>query len=350
VKSFAGICIALGFADTNQLLKSAAREAESGESFFEFRLDFLPRPEEGVRAIRTFLKEHPECSVLATCRRRQNHGHFSGCIEEQVRLLQAAAGAGAKAIDLEIESVEESPQVLAALKGSAKLVLSYHNFECTPPMEPILRRMLRHRADAYKLVATARKPSDVHRVLALGKAHPRESLILLSMGDVGFPSRVISRVFGGLFTYAAPGGGEGTAPGQAEARVLRRLYRVEKLTHSSKVYGVIADPVGHSISPAVHNRGFQARRIDAVYLPFHVTPPRLKDFMEMAGKLPVAGFSVTIPHKQKILRYLDAVDPLARRIGAVNTVWRKAGKWRGLNADAPAVVAPLARHIRLARA
>ena len=67
----------------------------------------------------------------------------------------------------------------------------------------------------------------------------------------------------------------------------------------------------------------------------------------MAERLPLAGFSVTIPHKQKIIRYLDAVDPLARRIGAVNTVWRKAGKWRGTNTDAAGVTGPLARLMRL---
>jgi 3-dehydroquinate dehydratase/shikimate dehydrogenase len=75
----------------------------------------------------------------------------------------------------------------------------------------------------------------------------------------------------------------------------------------------------------------------------------LKDFFALAEGLPLAGFSVTIPHKQKILRYLDIVDPIARRIGAVNTVWKKAGKWRGANTDAPAVTAPLARHLRLAK-
>jgi 3-dehydroquinate dehydratase/shikimate dehydrogenase len=70
----------------------------------------------------------------------------------------------------------------------------------------------------------------------------------------------------------------------------------------------------------------------------------------MAEKLPVAGFSVTIPHKQKIIRYLDIVDPLARRIGAVNTVWRKGGKWRGANTDAEGVTGPLARQMRLRNA
>jgi len=124
---------------------------------------------------------------------------------------------------------------------------------------------------------------------------------------------------------------------------------VEKVSRSAKIYGVIADPVRHSISPAVHNRAFQARRVDAVYLPFLVHPVQLKDFFIMAAKLPLSGFSVTIPHKQKIIRYLDAVEPLARRIGAVNTVWRKSGKWRGTNTDADGVTRPLEKRLRLGK-
>src|SRR5438046_8493481 len=143
---------------------------------------------------------------------------------------------------------------------------------------------------------------------------------------------------------------DGTAAGQVSARYLRHLYRVEKLAKSAKIYGVIADPVRHSISPAVHNRAFQSRRVDAVYLPFLVTPGCLRDFFSLADKLPLAGFSVTIPHKQKIIRYLDVVEPLARRIGAVNTVWRKAGKWRGTNTDTEGVLKPLRRRMRLAHA
>jgi 3-dehydroquinate dehydratase/shikimate dehydrogenase len=131
---------------------------------------------------------------------------------------------------------------------------------------------------------------------------------------------------------------------------MRQLFRVEKLTRAARVYGVIADPVRHSISPAVHNRAMQVRRLDAVYLPFRVPTLQLKDFFLFAEQLPLHGFSVTIPHKQKVLRYLDSVDPLARRIGAVNTVWRKAGRWRGANTDAEGVRVPLAKRIRLNRA
>ena len=343
------ICIAMGFSDPQKLLESARREANGGESLLEFRLDYLPAPEQGPAVIRKFLTSRPDCAVLATCRRHQNHGRFNGSIEDQIRILEAAIDAGARAVDVEIESAENAADRLEALRGHARLILSYHNYEGTPSPEAVLRRMLRIPADGYKIVTTARKPSDNSRILGLAKAHPRTPLIVLAMGETGFPTRVLSPSVGGLFTYAAPNASEGTAVGQVCARLMRHLYRVEKFTRAAKIYGVIADPVRHSISPAVHNRAFQSLRLDAVFLPFLVQPAQLKDFFALAAGLPVAGFSVTIPHKQKVLRYLNAVDPLARRIGAVNTVWKKAGKWRGANTDAPAVTVPLSRHLKLCK-
>jgi 3-dehydroquinate dehydratase / shikimate dehydrogenase len=257
---------------------------------------------------------------------------------------------GAQAVDVEVETAEASRDALAQFRGRAQVVVSYHNYEATPPMDTIVNRMMKVQADAYKIVTTARKPSDNVRVLAAAKALPKQRMVVLAMGELGFPTRVLSPVFGGAYTYAAPMCAEGTAAGQVSARYLRHLYRVEKLKKSAKIYGVIADPVRHSISPTVHNRAFQSRRVDAVYLPFLVSPACLRDFFVMAERLPLAGFSVTIPHKQKIIRYLDCVDPLAKRIGAVNTVWRKAGKWRGTNTDAAGVTAPLARALRLQNA
>ncbi len=172
----------------------------------------------------------------------------------------------------------------------------------------------------------------------------------LAMGEVGFPSRVVSTALGSVFTYAAPAHVQGTAAGQVNARQLRSVYRIDKFTKAAKIYGVVADPVRHSVSPHVHNRAFQSRRIDAVYVPLLVTANQLRDFFQFATELPLSGFSVTIPHKRRIMRYLDQVDPLARRIGAVNTVWRKAGRWRGTNTDAEAVSGPLSKVIPLAKA
>jgi len=348
---FPNICIALGFPDVESLLTHARAEYDCGERFLEFRLDYLPAPEKGLLALRKFLTRHSDCTVLATCRRRQNQGRFTGSVEEQIKILEAAREAGAQAIDVEIESAENCQDRLARLRSSVYLLVSYHNYGGTPPrLDSVLKRMALIPADGYKIVTTARKPSDNSRVLSLARTHPKIPTVLLAMGEMGFPTRVLSPAFGGLYTYAAPNTSQGTATGQVSARKLRGVYRADKFTRDARIYGVIADPVGHSISPVVHNRAFQSRRVDAIYLPFLVHPGQLKDFFVLAEDLPLAGFSVTIPHKQKILRYLDQVDPVARRIGAVNTVWRKAGKWRGTNTDAPGVTTPLERHLRLSKA
>jgi 3-dehydroquinate dehydratase / shikimate dehydrogenase len=197
------ICIAMGFSDPQKLLESARREANGGESLLEFRLDYLPAPEQGLAVIKKFLASRPECAILATCRRHQNHGKFNGSIEDQLRILHSAVDAGARAVDVEIESAENVGDRLDSLRSNARLILSYHNYEGTPSPDAVLRRMLRVPADAYKIVTTARKPSDNYRVLALAKSHPRTPLIVLAMGEIGFPTRVLSPAWGALFTYAS---------------------------------------------------------------------------------------------------------------------------------------------------
>jgi 3-dehydroquinate dehydratase / shikimate dehydrogenase len=341
------VCIALGFPTVDKLLEQAEKELAAGEQFLEFRLDYLTKPELGVAAISRFLGKHPEATVLATCRRHQNHGHFNGVIDDQLKLLDKAVDAGASAVDIEIETAEKTISKIEHFRAKAHLIISYHNYEGTPPLDPVLRRMLKVPADAYKIVTTAKKPSDTSKVLGLAKANPRVPMILLAMGEAGFASRVLSNAHGGIYTYASPNAAEGTAAGQVNARTLRHLFRIDKISKNVKIYGVVADPVRHSLSPTVHNRAFQARRLDSVYLPFLVKPTQLKDFLTFCEAMPVQGFSVTIPHKQKIMRYLDVIDPLARRIGAVNTVWKKAGKWRGTNTDAAAVTGPLGKKIKL---
>jgi 3-dehydroquinate dehydratase/shikimate dehydrogenase len=341
------ICIALGLPDIPRLLEQARREVEAGENFLEFRLDYVPDPAAAARAIRTFLDEYPSCTILATCRRHQNHGRFNGSIKEQLRILDLAIQNGARAIDIEIETAEVAPDRCAALRTSAQLIVSWHHFETTPPLDPVLKRLRKIPADVYKIVSTARKPSDMGRMLAASRLSPKVPLVTLAMGETGFPTRVLSTGLGAIYTYAAPAHVQGTASGQVNARQLRSVYRIDKFTRTGKIFGVIADPVGHSVSPQVHNRAFQSRRIDAVYVPLLVNANNLRDFFQFAEALPISGFSVTIPHKRRVMRYLDHIDPLARRIGAVNTVWRKAGKWRGANTDAAAVSGPLSKLIAL---
>ena len=308
------VCVALGFPTAGELLKHARKEIAERETFLEFRIDYLPDPAEGVECIKTLLRERRDLTILATCRRTANHGHFEGSVEEQLKILNQAIDAGATAVDVEIESAEVALSVMAEFRQRTCLVVSYHNFETTPSMTAVMRRVSKVQADIWKLVATARKPSDILRVLSCSKGLKTKT-VLLSMGEAGVASRILAPAFGSTWTYGAPNGAPGTAPGQIQARQLRTLYRADKLSRTAKVYGVIADPVRHSMSPAIHNRALQSKRIDAVYLPFLVAPSQLRDFVDLAVKLPVSGFSVTIPHKQKIVRYLDHVEPL--RSGSV---------------------------------
>lgn len=350
LESLPRICVALGFPTTSELCRVAEREYKDGSKFFEFRLDYLSDPACGIEVIRTFRKSYPDARVLATCRSKQNSGRFSGSIEQQIRILQASSEAGAVAVDLEIESAEQAKSAISRLRKTASLLVSYHNFQNTPRLDSILRRLQRIPADAYKIATMACKPSHNLRLLQFAR-QPREvPLVALAMSETGTATRVLAPSCGCLFTYAAPSCDEGTAPGQVSAKAMHSLYRCERLTKQTRVYGVIADPVVHSRSPLIHNRAFHARRIDAVYLPFLVAKRHLGDWMTVARALPVGGFSVTIPHKQRVIHHLDIIEPFAKRIGAVNTVWKKGGKWRGTNTDVDGILKPLGRHLRLAHA
>lgn len=348
-KSLPRICVALGFPTPSELNRAAESEYKEGNTFFEFRLDHLRDPASGIDVIRNFTKRHADVHLLATCRNCETHGKFKGTIQQQLAILADAIKAGAAAIDIEIESAEHAKSAIADLRKSVAVIVSYHNFENTPALESVWRRLQRVPSDAYKVATTACKPSDNLRVIQFARTHRQCPLIAFAMSEPGTVTRILAPALGSPYTYAAPHASEGTATGQVAARMLRDLYHTEKLNRHTRLYGVIADPVAHSKSPLIHNRAFQARRIDAVYLPFLVTSSQLSDWMTLAGSLPVGGFSVTIPHKQRILRYLDVVEPLAKRIGAVNTVWRKAGKWRGTNTDCEGAMKPLSRHLRLAR-
>ena len=358
LKKLPPICVALGCEKAAELERSARRSAEAGERFLEFRLDSLDDPASGIAVIRRTARRFPRVTILATCRGTPNGGGFSGGLDRQAALLEQAIAAGAALVDLEIESAEAAPEIAQRLAKQARLVLSYHDFEKTPPLDRVVRRLTKFPAVVYKIAATAQNPSDNLRILELPSRHPGTPLAVMAMGATGTPTRVLGPARGSLFTFAFPDpdpAGRGrqtkpTAPGQMTTSLLRERYRPTKLSPDTRVLGVVAYPAGYSMSPALHNRAFQARRVDAVYLPFEVEPGRVRDFFRFAEALPVHGLSVTIPHKRAVMRYLDSLDPLAAKIGAVNTIYRRKGKLRGTNTDAVGVTVPLGNRMPLKRA
>ncbi len=358
------ICVALGCADESQLQSLALNACDNGEEFLELRLDFLARPEGGIAVIRRILRRYPETVILATCRLKPHGGAFRGTYEQQLAILDDAVTAGAALVDVEIESAEKGPRHLEPLRERARLVLSYHNFERTPALTRVLQRLRKIPADIYKFATMARKPSDNLRILSLPASSGENNLVVLALGETGVAARILGPSRGSVFAFAAPcpkqaspgtrrnglPRGEPTAPGQITADELRLRYQVLRRSSSSKIYGVVADPVGHSMSPVVHNRAFRARRLDSLYVPFLVRSAQLGDFFQVVGELPVAGFSVTIPHKRRVLHYLRSVDALAKRMGAVNTVFRRRGQLCGTNTDAAGVTVPLEKKRKIGKA
>lgn len=113
-----------------------------------------------------------------------------------------------------------------------------------------------------------------------------------------------------------------------------------------RLFAVLGDPIGHSMSPLMHNNLFTHYNIDAVYLPFQVKPNDLGEAVRGLKAIGAGGFNVTVPHKSTIIPFLDGVDELAMKIGAVNTVVNEDGKLIGYNTDGPGFIKGLEGHVK----
>jgi 3-dehydroquinate dehydratase/shikimate dehydrogenase len=156
------------------------------------------------------------------------------------------------------------------------------------------------------------------------------------MGEYGHISRILTRKFGGLLTFASLKKGKESAPGQLTVDELSNIYHFKKINRETKLYGVIGNPVSHSMSPVIHNSSFMEKGLNSVYVPMKVLD--IETFIKDFRKMDFHGFSVTIPHKESILPLLDDIDPVAGKIGAINTVVNQDGKLTGHNTDCMAAV------------
>jgi shikimate dehydrogenase len=113
------------------------------------------------------------------------------------------------------------------------------------------------------------------------------------------------------------------------------------ISGSTEICAIIGDPIAHTLSPAVHNAAFRSLKMDLVYVPFRVRRNELGMAIEGFRSIGVIGINVTMPHKSRVLRFLDRIDDTAREIGAVNTVARKSTRLHGYNTDGKAAVTAL---------
>ena len=315
---------------------------------YELRLDYLKDFGDFESRLHQMLLRLHFPHTVATCRRHEAGGLFSGRPEEQAAILLSAVRAGCQWVDVEIETVAQLGKSFLRELRPAKVIVSYHNYRQTPPLGKIYRRLARLPASAIKVAGQVRQLRDNLRILRLLKSHRRRGpkLVGIGMGPSGLPSRLLALRWGSLFTYASTGNHAGVASGQLPWDVMRALYRVERLDYRTRLYGVVGSRASISLSPTMHNAAFHAKRVNAVYLPCETA--KLGDFLSFAEALGFQGFSVTMPFKRAVIRELDWLDPLARQIGACNTVALQHGKWMGWNTDAAAVIEVLTKRLRLA--
>jgi 3-dehydroquinate dehydratase/shikimate dehydrogenase len=338
------IC-AVAAAATAREMASQVRAALRETPTVELRLDWLRNDAERRRLLGWVARQKfgPSVRLLATCRRASAGGRFKSGIKREMHWLSQAMEAGCMWCDIEIETLRDLPGKTANGYGvPSKVLLSVHDFRGTPALASETKVGNHSGVAAVKIAARANTIADSVRLLGL--ARHSENFVSVPMGEIGLPARILALREGSALAYAPVG--EATAPGQVSLREMMHLYRAHELTRKTRVFGVIGDPVGHSLSPLVHNAGFIARDVDAVYLPFLVH--RLKDFLDAVKTLGIRGFSVTLPHKETILKYLKGCDPLAAEIGAVNTVVvRRDGSLYGSNTDYVGVLAALKAKMRL---
>lgn len=345
------ICVVVAGNTVRAMLDQLDAALRTRAGTIELRLDWL----RDDREIRRFLlrlaprfksaaTKKPRATLIATCRRRAAGGKYRGSVARQLVHLADALTAGCTLYDLEIESIRKCPhELLEVLLGECWRLASAHFFDRPPrKFHRIVRELAGTRSDAIKIAAQCNSLADGLKLLRLTR-HKR-NVVAVPMGDVALPLRILALREGSALSYAPVA--DVTAPGQISLDQMKHLYRADQLNRRTRVYGVIGDPIAHSLSPPVQNAGFQVRRVNAVYLPFLVTD--LRDFLAAIEPLGIAGFSVTMPHKQAILRHLDGCDPLAAAIGAVNTiVVRGGGKLYGYNTDYVGVLRAIEPRIRL---
>jgi 3-dehydroquinate dehydratase / shikimate dehydrogenase len=342
------ICVAITGATPAEMLENAERIVRENH-FVEFRIDYLPNPAAILPKLKQFLYERGEVTAIATCRRAATGGKFKGTIGAELEILEKAAASGVHLIDIELQTAEHmKPAQMKKLRShGAALIISYHDFENTKNLDAIFERIAPSQPEFIKIVSTAKTLADnVTMMHFLNRRRDEANLIGICMGEQGIISRVLGLRAGSVFTFASALPGEETGAGQIDARTLRETWRMDQIDASTRVYGVVGNPVRHSLSPLMHNMAFRRETVNAVFLPLQTG--RLSDLLTLTREVPLHGLAITMPFKTEILKHLERTDALSEKIGACNTVVRaQDGNLYGFNTDVAAVVRPLERRLPL---
>jgi 3-dehydroquinate dehydratase/shikimate dehydrogenase len=334
------ICVVLNEPDTDGALRRMAELADVAD-LFEVRADLMASVD--LQALR----ERAPRPLVLTCRAASQGGQMPDGDPARRATLVAALDLGFDYVDVEAELLSSTVTAHAA---GRRLVLSHHDLTGTPgDLEGRYQRICESGPSIVKISVTPRTFADVGRVLALCewvRAHGKVPLIAIAMGRLGMLTRLLAGRYDAPWTYAASATGREAAPGQLGADAMARLYRVRDVSRDTRVYGLVGTDVSRSLSPALHNRAFAERGLDAIFVP--ISADDLDAFWNALPLLGLSGFSVTRPYKADVVPRLASVDEAARRMASVNTVVRNGNGWTGASTDGAGVVLPLRERTTIA--
>lgn len=376
------IAVAIPVDDAEEIesaLAAARAAVQGGARLVEWRVDALIDPLLPERAmdamsfVRRLVTESP-APCIVTVRSEREGGAFRGDDTDRVSFMEAlgADPTAPRYLDVELAVFERSANLRQKVRLSVmherqprdlktSLILSSHDFEGRPTdLQKRVAAMVSEPACAVVKVAwRARSLRDNLEAFELLRERAKPT-VALCMGEFGLMSRVLAPKFGGFFTFARGATTEETAAGQPTVRELRDRWRYGRIRSTTQVYGVIGWPVSHSRSPDLHNAAFDATATDAIHLPmpveaswesFKATLGAMIDF----EPLMLGGVSVTLPHKEHLVRFVrergGTMCPISARCGSANTlIIRRGGadatphaqnSLHAANTDVPAAIAAL---------
>ena len=319
--------------DSFELQAKAAKE--KGAEAIEIRTDSLECPCPEVTAKLIEIARTTGLPVIVSCRDKAEGGVAELDMSLRLSILREAISVGVDFVDVEYKNFKhpDVQSVLCAMleqHPGTELIISRHNFK--GPFEDlnlVYESILTTYPEAIpKIVYTARHINDCFAAFDLLNEADCPAIVF-AMGQAGQLSRILAKKFGAFLTFASLDDDSASAPGQITVEQMKKVYRWNHLNAETEVFGLIGNPVVHSIGPTLFNTCFDANDVNAVYLPFLVEGEKLEfdTFLKNVSsrsKIGFGGFSVTIPHKTHALDYANKhgeyVDNLAETIGAVNTL------------------------------
>lgn len=332
------ICVTIACGSHTRMTAEHQRLADEGIKLVELRLDFLRREPD----LKRLIPARPTATVV-TVRRQQDGGLWRDSEEKRLTLLRSAIATEPEFVDLEVDIAEQIPPF-----GKTRRIISYHNTETMPEnIEGLHREMSAKKPHFIKIAVTPKTVDEMYRFLTFVQHKNEEArkiantqtgqggvrVVGICMGEIGKAARILSKRFSMPYTYSTFSEDRIIAPGLLVYKDILDLYHYDKTNQETAVYTIIGNPLGHSLSPLVHNRAFLEQDVNAVYVPLPLEDYNVADFMRLAPDLGIRGTSVTIPHKVAVLEHLTMMDPAVEKIGACNTIVFRQGERIGYNTD-----------------